>query len=50
MSAARRRGCLNGMDAQLVGDPFQQFDVRFNHKLLVGRLTDRLRKPRMKKN
>ena len=33
MTAAGRRGGLDGMDAQLVGDPFQQFNVRFNHKL-----------------
>ena len=32
MAAARRRSCGDGVDAQLVGDPFQQFDVRFNHK------------------
>ena len=33
MTAASRRGRLDGVDAQLVGNPFQQFNVRINHKL-----------------
>jgi hypothetical protein len=33
MAAARRRGGVDGMDAQLVGNALQQFNVRFNHKL-----------------
>ena len=37
MTAAGRRGGLDGMDAQLVGDPFQQFNVRFNHKFLESK-------------
>jgi len=32
MAAARRRGRGDGVDAQLVGDALQQFNVRFNHK------------------
>ncbi len=32
VAAARRRGRFDGVDAQLVGDSFQKFNVRFNHK------------------
>ncbi len=47
MAAARRRRGSNRVDAQLVGDAFQQFNVRFNHNKLRS-LIDGRRKPRMK--
>jgi hypothetical protein len=31
MPAARRRRRFDGMNAQLVGDALQKFNVRFNH-------------------
>lgn len=31
MAAAGRSGGVDGVDAQRVRDPFQQFDVSFNH-------------------
>jgi hypothetical protein len=44
--AARSGGGLDGVDAQLVGDALQKFDVSVNHE--ARSLGNRLRKPRMK--
>ena len=48
VSAASRSGGFNGMDAQLIGNPLQQFNIRFNHICYWRSLNEEAGKPRLK--